>query len=117
MELRLTIVTPLQRVTLRSLVKIDLAARAVVGYLSLGAGVSNPLTVDLTFRNNIVITPPPDAAGHRLPGREVLRADMKSGAVFVVDPIALSLAGVIDGRRGPWPYPARMGRAVRREQS
>jgi YVTN family beta-propeller protein len=96
------------------LVKIDLAARAVVGYLTLGAGVSNPLkklTAIFKKRHG-------DHAGASMPqdirsspdGTVFYVADMKGGGVFVVDPIALSrVAFIKTGVGAHGLYPSRDG--------
>ena len=96
------------------LVKIDLAARAVVGYLSLGAGVSNPLQkLTALFKKRHE-----DHASASMPqdirsspdGTVFYVADMKGGGVFVVDPITLSrVAFIKTGVGAHGLYPSRDG--------
>jgi YVTN family beta-propeller protein len=96
------------------LVKIDLAARAVVGYLTLGPRVSNPfgrLTALLRRRHD-------GHAGGSMPqdirsspdGKVFYVADMRAGGVFLVDPIAFERIGFIDTGVGAHGlYPSRDG--------
>jgi YVTN family beta-propeller protein len=95
-------------------VKIDLAQRAVVGYLTLGPRVSNPfrkLTALLGRRQD-------GHAGGSMPqdvrsspdGKVFYVADMRAGGVFLVDPIAFVRIGFIDTGVGAHGlYPSRDG--------
>jgi YVTN family beta-propeller protein len=96
------------------LVKIDLAQRTVVGYLTLGPRVSNPfgkLTALLRRRQD-------GHAGGSMPqdvrsspdGKVFYVADMRAGGVFLVDPIAFERVGFIDTGVGAHGlYPSRDG--------
>jgi YVTN family beta-propeller protein len=96
------------------LVKVDLAARAVVGYLTLRTGVSNPLkklTALFGRRHG-------DHANAAMPqdirsspdGKAFYVADMRGGGVFLVDPTAFSRVGFIKTGVGTHGlYPSRDG--------
>ena len=96
------------------LVKIDLAARAVVGYLDLGAGASNPLKKLTTIfgrrqGDHMTASMPQDIRSSP-DGKVFYVADMKGGGVFVVDPIAFSRVGFIKTGTGAHGlYPSRDG--------
>jgi YVTN family beta-propeller protein len=95
------------------LVKIDLSARLVVGYLDLGAAASNPLKkLSAIFRkrqHHVAGSMPQDIRSSP-DGKVFYVADMKGGGVFVVDPIALSRVGFIKTGIGAHGlYPSRDG--------
>ena len=92
------------------LVKIDLAARAVVGYLNLGTGVTNPLKALTALFGR--------RHGHAMPqdirsspdGKVFYVADMTGGGVSLVDPIAFSRVGFVKTGIGAHGlYPSRDG--------
>jgi len=99
------------------LVKIDLAARAVVGYLKLGAGVSNPfkkLTALFKKRHgDHEATAMPQDIRSSPDGKVFYVADMKGGGVFLVDPIAFLRVGFIKTGIGAHGlYPSRDGTSL-----
>jgi YVTN family beta-propeller protein len=93
------------------LVKIDLAARAVVGYLSLGAGASNPLkTLAKLFGKRHGGQSMPQDIRSSPDGKVFYVADMKGGGVFLVDPVAFSRVGFVKTGTGAHGlYPSRDG--------
>ena len=100
------------------LVKIDVAARAVVGYLKLEPGASNPLknpfkklTALFTRRHTEHMhTPMPQDIRSSPDGKVFYVADMRGGGVYVVDPIAFSRVGFIPTGTGAHGlYPSRDG--------
>src|SRR5712692_5971575 len=93
------------------LVKIDLAARAVVGYLNLGAGVLNPLkTLAKLFGKRHGGQSMPQDIRSSPDGKVFYVADMKGGGVFLVDPIAFSRVGFVKTGTGAHGlYPSRDG--------
>jgi len=96
------------------LVKIDLAARAVVGYLNLGGSVPNPLkklTALFGRRHggHATASMPQDIRSSP-DGKVFYVADMKGGGVFLVDPIAFSRVGFVKTGIGAHGlYPSRDG--------
>jgi YVTN family beta-propeller protein len=95
------------------LVKIDLAARAVAGYLHLEAGTSNPLkklTALLGRRHGGATASMPQDIRSSPDGKVFYVADMNGGGVFVVDPIAFSRIGFVKTGTGAHGlYPSRDG--------
>ena len=82
------------------LVKVDLGARAVAGYLTLDPGGLDSTAMPQDIRSS------PD-------GRVFYVADMKANGVFLVDPEALRRIGFIATGRGTHGiYPSRDGRLV-----
>ncbi|HEX9366816.1 MAG TPA: YncE family protein [Vicinamibacterales bacterium] len=102
------------------LVKIDLAPRTVVGYLSLGAPVSNPsrlkrMTAIFHRRRHDSHTTSsmPQDIRSSPDGTVFYVADMKDGGIFVVDPIAfVSLGFIKTGTGAHGLYPSRDGRSL-----
>jgi YVTN family beta-propeller protein len=99
------------------LVKIDLAARAVVGYLKLEATVSNPLkrlTKLFGRRHGHHGTAPmPQDIRSSPDGKVFYVADMRDGGVFLVDPIAFLRVGFIKTGIGTHGlYPSRDGTSL-----
>jgi DNA-binding beta-propeller fold protein YncE len=96
------------------LVKIDLSARTVVGYLDLGAGASSPLKkLASVFRrrhgDHVAASMPQDVRSSP-DGKVFYVADMKGSGVFIVDPIAFSRVGFIKTGIGAHGlYPSRDG--------
>jgi YVTN family beta-propeller protein len=96
------------------LVKIDLAARAVVGYLNLEAGVTNPLKkltkLFGTRHTGHAMGPMPQDIRSSPDGRVFYVADMRDGGIVLVDPIAFSRVGFIKTGIGAHGlYPSRDG--------
>ena len=82
------------------LVKVDLGARAVVGYLTLDPGGLDSTAMPQDIRSS------PD-------GRVFYVADMKANGVFLVDPEAFRRVGFIPTGRGTHGiYPSRDGRQL-----
>jgi YVTN family beta-propeller protein len=82
------------------LVKVDLAARAVTGYLTLDPGGLDTTAMPQDIRSS------PD-------GRAFYVADMKANGVFLVDPEAFRRVGFIATGRGTHGiYPSRDGRLL-----
>jgi len=80
------------------LLKLDLATRAVTGYLTLDPGGLDSSAMPQDIRSS------PD-------GRVFFVADMKANGVFVVDPVAFRRVGFIATGRGTHGiYPSRDGR-------
>jgi YVTN family beta-propeller protein len=99
------------------LVKIDLAERAVVGYLKLGTIVSNPfkkLTALFGGRHGDHATAPmPQDIRSSPDGGMFYVADMKGGGVVLVDPIAFLRIGFIKTGIGAHGlYPSRDGTSL-----
>lgn len=96
------------------LVKIDLAARAVVGYLKIGTGRSSPLKklgalLRGRHREHGSASMPQDIRSSP-DGAVFYVADMKAGGVVVIDPIAFTRVGFIETGIGPHGlYPSRDG--------
>jgi YVTN family beta-propeller protein len=96
------------------LVKIDLGARTVIGYLTLPPGVSNPLKkLTKLFRRHHGDHgngPMPQDIRSSPDGKVFYVADMKGGGVFMVDPIGFSRVGFIKTGVGTHGlYPSRDG--------
>jgi YVTN family beta-propeller protein len=96
------------------LVKIDLAARTVVGYLTLGAGVTSPLKkLTALFgrrQGDHAAASMPQDIRSSPDGTVFYVADMKGGGVFMVDPIGFSRIGFIKTGTGAHGlYPSRDG--------
>src|SRR2546423_6141377 len=82
------------------LVKVDLGARSVTGYLTLDPGGLDSAAMPQDIRSS------PD-------GRVFYVADMKAGGVFLVDPEAFRRIGFIATGRGTHGiYPSRDGRLL-----
>jgi DNA-binding beta-propeller fold protein YncE len=99
------------------LVKIDLPARAVVGYLNLGTRISNPFKrLTALFRKrhgDHSTTPMPQDIRSSPDGKVFYVADMKDGGVFLVDPIAFVSVGFIKTGIGAHGlYPSRDGASL-----
>jgi YVTN family beta-propeller protein len=99
------------------LVKIDLPARAVVGYLKLGPPVSNPLKkLTALFgrrHDDHAVTPMPQDIRSSPDGTVFYVADMTGGGVFLVDPIAFRRVGFIKTGTGAHGlYPSRDGTSL-----
>jgi YVTN family beta-propeller protein len=96
------------------LVKIDLATRAVVGYLTLGGGSLNPFKkLSRLFRKqhgDHTSGPMPQDIRSSPDGAVFYVADMKGGGVIVVDPVAFARLGFIKTGTGAHGlYPSRDG--------
>jgi YVTN family beta-propeller protein len=96
------------------LVKIDLATRAVVGYLKLGGSGSNPikkLTALFGKRHDhLGATPMPQDIRSSPDGRVFFVADMTGDGVILVDPVAFTRIGFIPTGIGTHGlYPSRDG--------
>jgi YVTN family beta-propeller protein len=98
------------------LVKIDLAPRAVVGYLNLGVAVSHQVKrVTAVFRrhgSHATSSMPQDIRSSP-DGKVFYVADMKDGGIFMVDPIAfVSLGFIKTGTGAHGLYPSRDGTSL-----
>jgi YVTN family beta-propeller protein len=97
------------------LVKIDLVARAVIGYLNLEAGASSPMkNVTSLFRRRHrrrhATGPMPQDIRSSPDGKVFYVADMRDGGVVLVDPIAFTRVGfVTTGTGAHGLYPSRDG--------
>src|SRR5580704_183309 len=96
------------------LVKIDLEARTVVGYLKLEAGVTNPLKkltkLFGTRHTDHAMGPMPQDIRSSPDGRVFYVADMRDGGIVLVDPIAFARVGFIKTGIGAHGlYPSRDG--------
>jgi YVTN family beta-propeller protein len=96
------------------LVKIDLEARAVVGYLNLGNGVTSPLKkLKALFgrrHRDHAIGPMPQDIRSSPDGQVFYVADMRDGGIVLVDPIAFSRVGFVKTGVGAHGlYPSRDG--------
>ena len=96
------------------LVKIDLARRAVVGYLKLGSGTTNPLKkLTALFRKrhgDHMMGPMPQDIRSSPDGTVFFVADMTGGGVILVDPVAFTRIGFIATGIGTHGlYPSRDG--------
>jgi YVTN family beta-propeller protein len=97
------------------LVKIDLATRAVVGYLDLAPGVINSIKTKVARlikgrRDPSMSASMPQDIRSSPDGAVFYVADMKKGGVFLIDPAALKILGFI--KTGPGThglYPSRDG--------
>jgi YVTN family beta-propeller protein len=96
------------------LVKIDLATRAVVGYLKLGGSGSNPLKKLTTLfgkrHDHHGATPMPQDIRSSPDGTVFFVADMTGDGVILVDPVAFTRIGFIPTGIGTHGlYPSRDG--------
>jgi YVTN family beta-propeller protein len=98
------------------LVKIDLAARAVVGYLKLGSSPSPLKKLTALFRkghHDHTAAPMPQDIRSSPDGTVFFVADMTGGGVILVDPIAFTRVGFIATGVGTHGlYPSRNGRLL-----
>jgi YVTN family beta-propeller protein len=96
------------------LVKIDLSVRTVVGYLSLSRGTATPekkmnAAGKKGHASHAAASMPQDIRSSP-DGTVFYVADMKSGGIFLVDPIAFTQVGFIETGVGPHGlYPSRDG--------
>jgi YVTN family beta-propeller protein len=96
------------------LVKIDLDARTVVGYLNLEAGASNPLKkLTALFgkrHGDHAMGPMPQDIRSSPDGQVFYVADMRDGGIVLVDPIAFTRVGFVKTGTGAHGlYPSRDG--------